>query len=67
MASIVDRLRAISEKVGGRTTGSTVQDVISDIEAALSNTERTVNKPQQKAKKPDRDTFFTDEKTPDGN
>lgn len=56
MAAIVDRLRGIAEKVGARTTGTTVQDVLSDIEVKLANTAA----PQQKAyNKP----FFTDDKT----
>lgn len=64
MAAIVDRLRGIAEKVGARTTGATVQDVLSDIEAKLANNaapqQKAYNKPQQKkAEKP----FFTDDKT----
>lgn len=55
MAAIVDRLRGIAEKVGARTTGATVQDVLSDIEVKLASTAA----PQQKAEKP----FFTDDKT----
>lgn len=66
MAAIVDRLRNIAEKVGARTTGATVQDVISDIEAKLNegslkptfqkNKATKQDKPE-KAEKP----FFSDE------
>lgn len=63
MAAIVDRLRGIAEKVGARTTGATVQDVIADIENKLANgatsQQKQYNKPQKKVEKP----FFNDEKT----
>lgn len=63
MAAIVDRLRGIAEKVGARTSGATVQDVIADIENKLANSnapqQKQYNKPQKKAEKP----FFNDEKT----
>lgn len=62
MAAIVDRLRSIAEKVGARTSGATVQDVIADIENKLANgnapQQKQYNKPQKKVEKP----FFNDDK-----
>lgn len=62
MASIVDRLRGIAEKVGARSTGSTVQDVLSDIEAKLADSAQPQAKPYKQPKKADNKPFFTDEK-----
>lgn len=61
MASIVDRLRGVAEKVGARSTGSTVQDVLSDIEAKLADSAQPQVKPSKQPKKVEK-PFFTDEK-----
>ena len=66
MAAIADRLRSIAEKVGARTTGATVQDVISDIEAKLNEGSSKPTFQQNKAKKQDKPEkaekpFFSDE------
>ena len=61
MASIVDRLRGVAEKVGARSTGSTVHGVLSDIEAKLAESAKPQDKPSKQPKKVEK-PFFTDEK-----